>query len=123
MKSYTSNIKCSVQEAVYHILPELDPRRAFPGVKFVNTNIPEKRSKILQTEEQLNSLPGHSNDIKKKKTFTVTLLDHLFYFVMKNIVYLILFALQNLLHITVGYINPKKLMKVRSINQTFYLIV
>ena len=36
-------------------------------MKFVNTNIPEKRSKILETEEQLNSLPEHSNDIFKKK--------------------------------------------------------
>ena len=57
LKAYTSNRECSVQEAVYHILPELHVRRVFPGVQFVNTNLPEERSKILQTEEQLSSLP------------------------------------------------------------------
>ena len=41
-------------------------RSVFPGVKFVNTNIPEERSKILQTEEQLNFLPEHRNDIFKR---------------------------------------------------------
>ena len=51
LKTYASNRKCSVQEAVYHILPELHLRRVFPGVQFVNTNLPEERSKILQTEE------------------------------------------------------------------------
>ena len=38
LKAYTSNRECSVQEAVYHILPELHLRRVFPGVQFVNTN-------------------------------------------------------------------------------------
>ena len=57
LKAYTSNRECFVQEAVYHILPELHLRRVFPGVQFVNTNLPEKRSKILQTEKPLSSLP------------------------------------------------------------------
>ena len=52
LKAYTSNRECSVQEAVYHILPELHLRRVFPVVQFVNTNLPEESSKILQTEEQ-----------------------------------------------------------------------
>ena len=50
LKAYTSNRECSVQEAVYHIFPELHLRRVFPGVQFVNTALPEGRSKILQTE-------------------------------------------------------------------------
>ena len=99
LKAYTSNRKCSVQEAVYHILPELHLRRVFPGVQFVNTNLPEESSKILQNEEQLSSLTALI--FSKEAILTVTLLDHQSHFVMENIVYLILFALQNLLHITV----------------------
>ena len=37
-KPYTSNRK---QEGVYHILPELHREKIFPGVQFVNTNLPE----------------------------------------------------------------------------------
>ena len=46
-KAYLSNHKCSVQEAVYHILPELKRRRIFPAVCFVNTNLPEERVQVL----------------------------------------------------------------------------
>ena len=35
-------------------------------MQFVNTNLPEKRSKILQTEEQLSSLPEDSIDFFKR---------------------------------------------------------
>ena len=46
-KAYLSNHKCSVQEAVYHILPELKRRKIFPAVCFVNTNLPEERVQVL----------------------------------------------------------------------------
>ena len=39
--AYLSNRQCSVQEAVYHILPELK-LRIFAAVYFVNTNPPRK---------------------------------------------------------------------------------
>ena len=42
-KAYLSNQECSVQEAVYCILPELKLRRIFLAVYFVNTNAPEDR--------------------------------------------------------------------------------
>ena len=42
LKADTSNRESSIKEAVYHILPELHLRRGFPGVQFVNTNLPEK---------------------------------------------------------------------------------
>ena len=100
LKAYTSNRECSVQEAVYNILPELHLRRVFPGVQFVNTNLPEESSKILQTEEQLSSLPEDSTDIFKRNNINVTLLDHQSHVAIENMVYLILYALQNLLHIT-----------------------
>ena len=45
LQAYTSKWECSVQEAVYHVLPELHLRRVFPSVYFVNTNLPEEHSK------------------------------------------------------------------------------
>ena len=80
LKAYTSNRECSVQAVVYHILPELHLRRFFPGVQFVNKYLPEERSKIPQTEEQLSSLLIFS----KETTLTVTLLDCQSHFVMEN---------------------------------------
>ena len=41
-KGYLSNLECSVQEAVYHILSELKLRRIFPAAYFVNTNLPKE---------------------------------------------------------------------------------
>ena len=42
-KAYLTNLECSVQEAVYPILPELKLRGIIPTVHFVNTNLPEER--------------------------------------------------------------------------------
>ena len=42
-KADLSNQQCSVQKAVYCILPELKLRRIFLAVYFVNTNAPEDR--------------------------------------------------------------------------------
>ena len=65
-KAYLSNRKCSVQEAVYHILPELNLRRIFPAVYFVNTNLPEERVRVLLSKEQFSKLSdGNSNIFKK----------------------------------------------------------
>ena len=41
-KAYSTKRECSVQEAVYHILPELWLRKTFPKVIFLNSNMPEK---------------------------------------------------------------------------------
>ena len=38
-----NNRGCSVQEAVYHILSELDLRRIFPAVYFAHISLPEER--------------------------------------------------------------------------------
>ena len=65
-KAYLSNRECSVQEAVYHILPELKLRRIFPAVYFVNINPPEERVKVLFSEKELSDLPDHSPNIFKK---------------------------------------------------------
>ena len=53
LRAYINKRECSVQEAVYHILPELHLRKIFPGVFFANSNLPEERTKILLTEDEL----------------------------------------------------------------------
>ena len=66
-KTYLSNKECSVQEAVYHILPELKSKRIFPAVYFVSTNPPEEeRVRVLLSEKELTELPGNSPKIFKK---------------------------------------------------------
>ena len=45
---------------------ELHLRKVFPGVCFANSNIPEKRIKILKSETELNMVPGHSTDAFKQ---------------------------------------------------------
>ena len=55
-KAYLGSREYSIQEVVYHILPELKPRRIFPAVCFVNTNLPEERVKVLLSEKELSKL-------------------------------------------------------------------
>lgn len=40
--AYATKRECSVQEAVYHLMPELWLRKIFPGVVYANSNLPEK---------------------------------------------------------------------------------
>ena len=47
LQGYTSKQECSVQEAVYYMLPEIHLRSVFHSVYFVNTNLLEERSKII----------------------------------------------------------------------------
>ena len=66
VKAYLRNRECSVQEAVYHILPELKLRTIFPAVYFVNTNLPEERVQVLLSKKELSELPDDSSNIFKK---------------------------------------------------------
>ena len=66
VRAYTSKGECSVQEAAYHILLELHLRRVSPAVYFVNTNMPEDRSRILLSEEDIGKLPDDSKYISKR---------------------------------------------------------
>ena len=50
-KAYSSSRESSVQEAVYHVMPELWLRKTFPRVIFANSNFPENRFRICKTEE------------------------------------------------------------------------
>ena len=64
-KAYSSSRECSVQEAVYHVMPELWLRKTFPKVLFANSNLPENRFCICKTEKELGELPDDSCDIFK----------------------------------------------------------
>ena len=55
-----------MQEAVYHILPELKLRRNFSAVYFVNTNLSEKRAKVLLPEKELSRLADDCPNIFKR---------------------------------------------------------
>ena len=65
-KDYLSNIECSVQEAVYHILLELKLRRVFPDIYFINSNLPEEGVQVLLSEKELRKLPDDCPNIFKK---------------------------------------------------------
>ena len=56
----------NVQEAVYHCLPELWLPKVFPGVIYANTNIREKRFRVLRSQNEIGDLPDDSNDIFKR---------------------------------------------------------
>ena len=52
--AYSTKRECSVQEAVYHILPELWLQKIFPKVIFLNSNMPEKRYRIFKKKCQID---------------------------------------------------------------------
>ena len=64
--AYATNRECSLQEAVYHILPELWLRKTFPGVIFANSNTPDRRYKIFRSKEEIDELPEDSTDVFKQ---------------------------------------------------------
>ena len=65
-QAYSSKRECSLQEAVYHIMPELWLRKIFQAVVFANTNLPENRYRVCLSEAELKELPEDSPDIFKK---------------------------------------------------------
>ena len=46
-RAYLTKRECSVQEAVYHIMPELWLRKCNPRVIFANSNLPADRYKVF----------------------------------------------------------------------------
>ena len=51
-------------------LPEPWLRKIFLGLIYTNTNLPEKRLKILRSQEEISQLPDESEDI-----FKINILD------------------------------------------------
>ena len=65
-KAFLNNRECFVQEAVYHILPELKLSKNLPAFYFANTNLPEERVHVLLPEKELNELRDDSSNIFKR---------------------------------------------------------
>ena len=66
MFSSVSRYDCSLQEAVYQVLPELWLRKVFPGVLYANSNISEKRVRMMLSKRVVFELPEDSTDIYKR---------------------------------------------------------
>ena len=73
-------------KAVYQVMPELWLRKVFPGVLYANSNIPEKRVRIMLSKKEILELPEDSTDIYKRNMFSRYLIrphdemfEHLFY--------------------------------------------
>ena len=64
--AFLTNRQCSLQEAVYQLMPELWLRKTFPVVTFANSNLPEKRYKICKSKDELSQLPEDSTDVFKR---------------------------------------------------------
>ena len=62
-RAYATKRECSVQEAVYLVMPELLLRKMFPAVIFLNSNMLEKRYKIFKKKDKIDELPDDSTDI------------------------------------------------------------
>lgn len=60
------NRECSLQEAVYDILPKLKIRRIFPAVYFVNTNLLQERVQVSFLKKELTSLRDDSQNNFKR---------------------------------------------------------
>ena len=64
--AFLSQRQCSLQEAVYQVMPELWLRKTFPAVVFANTNLPERRYRLFKSQEQLQEVPEDSTDVFKR---------------------------------------------------------
>ena len=62
-RAYATKRECSVQEAVYLVMPELWLRKIFPIVIFLNSNMPKKRCKIFRKKDETDELSDDSTDI------------------------------------------------------------
>ena len=69
-KDYSKKRECSVQEAVYLLMPELWLRKTFSKVIFLNSNVPEKRYRMFRSKEDLEGVLGDGTDI-----FQLNMLD------------------------------------------------
>ena len=65
-RAYKTKRECSVQEAVYIVMPELWFRKSFPGVVFANSNLPENRYRMCRSKKEIDELPGDSCDVFKR---------------------------------------------------------
>ena len=55
--AFLSHRQCSLQEVVFQLMPELWLRKTFPASVFANTNLPERRYRICNSQEDINKIP------------------------------------------------------------------
>ena len=60
---FLNAVEISAQEAVYLTL-QMPLRRSSRQVQFINTTVPDERTFLLKTHDQLQDLPDNSNDIE-----------------------------------------------------------
>ena len=79
--AYASKCECFLQDAVYQVMPELWLRKVFPGVLYLNSNIPEKRVRMMLSKKEISELPEDNTDIYKRNMmnrYMIRLHDTLF---------------------------------------------
>ena len=64
--AYSPKRECSLQEALHQVTPEIWLRMVFPGVLYANSNIPEKRVRMMLSKKEISRLPKDSTDIFKR---------------------------------------------------------
>ena len=64
--AFLSHRQCSLQEAVFQVMPELWLRKTYPAVTFANSNFPEKRFRICKSEKEFLELSEDSTDVFKR---------------------------------------------------------
>ena len=65
-RAYHTKRECSVEEAVYLVIPELWLRKPFPGVVFANRNLPESRYRMCRSKKEIDELPEDSCYVFKR---------------------------------------------------------
>ena len=63
---YINKRECSIQGCVYHILRGKWLRKIFPGLIFVNSNVPEEPFQVCLNEDEIFELSEYSNEIFKR---------------------------------------------------------
>ena len=98
------------QEAVYHCLPDLWLRRVFPGVIYANTNIPEKRCKILHSQQEISELPDKSEVYLRRICLTDIWTGQMKSFKMENLLQSVFYVKRNFLDTTMFLLYQMKMI-------------
>ena len=73
-RAYSTHREVSIQEAAYHILPELYLRKTFPKVEFANTNKPEERVRMCLPRKELKKQDEESTEIFQQSSLDLYML-------------------------------------------------
>ena len=63
--AYATKRECSVEEILYQVMPEYWLYKIFPAVIYANSNIPEKRVKIMLIQNKVNDVLDEATAIFK----------------------------------------------------------